>query len=127
MTPCAIVAPFVDFVAVLPCLCRFRPFSIRSAPVFGVFLRLACVLWCVVCVLRLKIKRICDDNIKVDKIYGFSFFVRLRAYFGACLVFVPVRAFRPSVGAGGAGGYFLKSGIPLILPYQSPNKNFSTL
>ena len=84
----------------------FRPFSVHFAPVFVGVLRLACVLCRVDFVLRLKIKRTCDDIAKLDKIYGFSFFVRLRAYFGACLLSDSVRAFRPSIGAGGAGAIF---------------------
>ena len=79
---------------------RFR--YARSVPplLFLPFLRFACVVLLVVFVLRLKIKRICDDRIKLDKIYGFPFFVRLRACFGACLVLASVRACRPSIWQG---------------------------
>ena len=105
---------------------RFR--YARSVPplLFWLVLRLGCVLWCVAFVLRLKIKRICDDRIKLDKIYGFSFFVRLRAYFGlVCFWFPFGLSVRPS-GQGCARPYFLKSTIPTILPYYSPKKNFFT-
>ena len=91
---------FVPFSSV------FDTFGAFRRCFFDLVLRFACVLWCVVCVLRLKIKRICDDRIKLDKIYGFSFFVRLRVYFVACLVLVPFGpAVRPS-WAGGTGTIF---------------------
>ena len=73
---------------------RFR--YARSVPplLFWLVFRFACVLWCVAFVLRLKIKRICDDRIKLDKIYGFSFSVRFRAIYKGCLFF---RSSDPSV------------------------------
>lgn len=105
---------------------RFR--YARSVPplLFWLVLRLGCVLWCVVFVLRLLNGVSRGVCVCLDKIYGFSFFARLRAYFGACLVLAFVRACRPSIVAGGARPYKTKSTIPPILPYYSPNKIFFT-
>ena len=90
-------------------LCRFVRFRYaRSVPplLFWLVLRLACVLWCVVFVLRLLNGVFWGVVARLDKIYGFDFFGRLRAYFGACLVLASVRACRPSIVGRGPGAIF---------------------
>ena len=105
--PFVIVAEIVSqklFHDVILCVCvdfvRFR--YARSVPplLFRLVLRFACVLWCVAFVLRLLNGVFWGVCVCLDKIYGFPFFVRLRAYFGACFVLVSVRAFRPSIWQG---------------------------
>ena len=108
-------------------LCRFvRFWYTQSVPplLFRLVLRFACVLLCVAFVLRLKIKRICDDRIKLDKIYGFPFFVRLRAYFGACLFSPPF--IRPPSVKGRAVPIFWNRPYPLYYLTILQIKNFFT-
>jgi hypothetical protein len=52
----------------------FRPFSVRLAPVFRPFLRLACVVLFVAFDLSAFISRLRRFFACLDKIYGFDFF-----------------------------------------------------
>lgn len=108
-----ILRPFcracVDFV-------RFR--YARSVPplLFRLVLRFACVLLCVVCVLSRLFAVFRGNSVKLDKIYGFSFFARLRAYFGLVWFWLPFGlAVRPS-GRGAPVPIKQKQPYPLYYP-----------
>ena len=99
-------------------LFRFRPFSVHRPPVFVVFLRFACVLWCVFFVLRLFLERLRLVSVRLDKIYSFSFFVRFRATKSSVLIFW-LLSVRPSL-------LFEICPTPYITPSIS-KQNFFTL
>ena len=104
-------------------LFRFVRFRYTVRP-FCVVLRFACAVLLVQSILTPFLGAWWRFSCFADKILDRQKVERLRACFGACLVLVSVRAsVRPS-WQGCARPYFLKSTIPPILPYLSPNKNF---